>query len=65
MGNPFDVPEAVFLVLKNEAGEHSLWPEFLPVPGGWAVQHGPANRERCLSYVETHWRALRSTQALG
>ncbi|WP_328666140.1 MbtH family protein [Streptomyces sp. NBC_00322] len=51
MTQPFDptgTPEPTHLVLVNTAGARSLWPVFLPVPAGWATEHGPASHEDCL-----------------
>ena len=52
MTNPFDDPDGTFLVLVNDEGQHSLWPAFAAVPGGWAVAHGRDTRQACLDYVE-------------
>ena len=57
--NPFDDAEGVFLVLVNDEGQHSLWPSFAQVPGGWTVAHGPAPRDECVAYVEENWTDLR------
>jgi MbtH protein len=59
MTNPFENPDGVYLVLVNEENQHSLWPEFVPVPAGWRPVHGPADRQACLDYVETNWTDLR------
>jgi MbtH protein len=59
MTNPFDNPDGVFLVLVNHENQHSLWPEFAPVPDGWTRAHGPAPRGECLAYVEREWTDLR------
>lgn len=59
MTNPFDETEARFLVLRNEAGEHSLWPEFADVPDGWAAVLPATSRAECLDYVEREWTDLR------
>ena len=56
---PFDDTEATFQVLVNDHGQHSLWPDFADVPGGWTSVHGPASREDCLDYVTAHWTDLR------
>jgi MbtH protein len=60
--SPFDAdPRAVgtadptHLVLRNAAGEYSLWPAFARVPGGWSRVHGPDSHEGCSAYVEEHW----------
>ncbi|MER5495889.1 MULTISPECIES: MbtH family protein [unclassified Streptomyces] len=57
--NPFDDPEGRFLVLVNDEGQHSLWPSFAEVPGGWTVALGENTREACLDFVGTNWTDLR------
>ncbi|AVH22088.1 MbtH family protein [Nocardia cyriacigeorgica] len=59
MTNPFDDDNAQFYVLINAEGEHSMWPTFATVPGGWTIAHGPAARKACLDYVEAHWLDMR------
>ncbi|GAA0380923.1 protein mbtH [Acrocarpospora corrugata] len=57
--NPFEDPDGVYTVLVNDEGQHSLWPEFVDVPAGWTVVHGPGERQACLDYIETNWTDLR------
>jgi MbtH protein len=57
--NPFDDPDGTFTVLVNDEGQHSLWPDFAPVPDGWTAVHGPAGRQSCLDYVEANWTDMR------
>ncbi|MFJ2587085.1 MbtH family protein [Streptomyces sp. NPDC087538] len=57
--NPFDDPEGRFLVLVNDEGQHSLWPSFAEVPGGWTIALDENGREACLDYIEIHWTDLR------
>jgi len=59
MTNPFDDEGGSFYVLVNDEGQHSLWPEFAPIPQGWKACHGPDNRQACRDYVETHWTDMR------
>jgi len=59
MTNPFDDPNGTFLVLVNDENQHSLWPSFAAVPGGWQVRFGPDNRQNCLDYVEKNWTDMR------
>ncbi|MBB4779097.1 uncharacterized protein YbdZ (MbtH family) [Streptomyces rapamycinicus] len=47
--NPFDDPDAEFLVLVNHEGQYSLWPTFADVPEGWTVDHDKDAREACLA----------------
>lgn len=59
MQNPFDDPDAAFLVLVNEEDQYSLWPAFIPVPAGWVVRHGPDERQECLAYIDANWTDMR------
>jgi len=59
VSNPFDVAEAMYFVLVNEEGQHSLWPVFADVPKGWSAVHGPDDRAGCLDHVNVHWTDLR------
>jgi MbtH protein len=43
----------------NDEGQHSLWPSFAEVPGGWTVVFDENTRQACLEYIETHWTDLR------
>ncbi|TDT42245.1 MbtH protein [Streptomyces sp. BK208] len=57
--NPFDDADGRFLVLVNHEGQHSLWPSFAQVPGGWTVAFEENTRDACLAYVEANWTDLR------
>ena len=59
MSNPFENESGVYVILENGEGQHSLWPEFADVPGGWAVVYGPESRSSCLEYVESNWTDMR------
>lgn len=59
MTNPFEDPDAAYLVLVNDEGQHSLWPVFAAVPEGWNSVFGEASREACLEYIEKNWTDLR------
>lgn len=65
MTNPFEDDSADYFVLVNDEGQHSLWPEFAEIPGGWTAAFGPGNRADCLAYVETHWTDLRPRSLVG
>ncbi|MCX5400295.1 MbtH family protein [Streptomyces sp. NBC_00102] len=59
MANPFDDPEGRFLVLVNEEGQHSLWPEFAQIPPGWTRTLGPADRAACVDHINETWTDMR------
>jgi MbtH protein len=57
--NPFEDPEAKYLVLINDEGQHSLWPVFADVPDGWKVIFGEDGRQECLDFIEKNWTDMR------
>lgn len=57
--NPFDDADGRFLVLVNDEGQHSLWPSFAGVPGGWTTVLEEATRDACLEFIESNWTDLR------
>lgn len=59
MSNPFEDPDALYLVLVNAEGQHSLWPADAAVPAGWSTAHEADSREHCLQYVEEQWTDMR------
>ena len=59
MTNPFENPEGVYVVLVNDEGQHSIWPDFVEVPNGWRVVKTADNRAACLAYVEENWTDMR------
>jgi MbtH protein len=61
MANPFEAELGSYLVLRNDEGQHSLWPGFVGVPAGWRVVSGPDSRAACLAYVERSWTDMRPT----
>ena len=68
--NPFEDPDARFVVVINDEEQHALWPTFVAVPAGWHVVHEEDSRESCLRYVEENWtdirpRSLRERLAAG
>jgi MbtH protein len=57
--NPFEDPDASYVVLVNDEGQHSLWPVLIDVPDGWRVIFGEAGRQECLDFIEESWRDMR------
>jgi MbtH protein len=57
--NPFEDPDAKYLVLINDEGQHSLWPVFADVPDGWEVIFGEDGRQECLDFIEANWTDMR------
>jgi MbtH protein len=59
MTNPFENPDGRYLVLVNDEGQHSLWPNFAAVPAGWTTVFGEDSRQACLDYVTDSWTDMR------
>ena len=59
MANPFEDDNAEYYVLVNDENQHSIWPVFAEIPGGWKAVHGAAARQDCLDYVNEHWTDMR------
>ncbi|MFB9907700.1 MbtH family protein [Allokutzneria oryzae] len=59
LSNPFEDPDASYVVLVNDEGQHSLWPEYLAVPAGWEISFGPRDRASCLDHVNATWLDMR------
>lgn len=65
MTNPFDDEDGRFLVLRNDEGQHSLWPSFIDVPAGWHVVHEEDSRAACLQYIEDNWTDMRPNSLIA
>lgn len=62
--NPFDDATSKFHVLVNDRGQYSLWPEFAPVPDGWATRLTSVTRDDATTYIELHWTGLQPARSL-
>ncbi|MGW2816722.1 MbtH family protein [Streptomyces sp. NPDC001415] len=65
MPNPFEAESDTYLVLANEDGQHSLWPNSLAVPAGWTITHREGTRQACLEYIEQTWKDMRPKSLRG
>jgi MbtH protein len=59
MSNPFEDPDADYVVLVNDEEQYSLWPASSAVPTGWSQVYGADRRPACLEFVERVWTDLR------
>jgi MbtH protein len=65
VASPFDNDEASFVVLINDEGEHSLWPDSKAVPAGWRITFGADSRRNCLEFVDRNWVDLRPASLIA
>ena len=47
--------QRLYIVVKNDENQHSIWACDLPVPAGWIVLGNPATQETCLEYIRVNW----------
>lgn len=59
MTNPFEDENGIYVVLINDEGQYSLWPEWIDVPAGWTIVKQPDNRQACLAYINENWTDMR------
>lgn len=48
-----------FLVVVNDEGQHSIWPDFKPLPAGWRATGFTGLKPDCLAHIATVWTDLR------
>ncbi|QEU99113.1 amino acid adenylation domain-containing protein [Kitasatospora aureofaciens] len=51
-----DVNPGRHAVVRNDDGQHAIWPGDLPLPAGWRQVYGPTGRAQCRAWVERNWR---------
>lgn len=56
--NPFENDSYRFYALRNEEGQHSLWPTFAAVPAGWEIV-AEGTRAEAVDYVSGAWTDMR------
>jgi MbtH protein len=56
----FDRDGETFIVLVNHEEQHSIWPQWKAVPGGWqAVAGVQGDKQTVLEHVERMWTDMR------
>jgi len=59
MTNPFENEEGIYVVLINDEGQYSLWPNDIRIPAGWSIVHPPDQRKTCLDFINENWTDMR------
>lgn len=54
-----DSDEAVFLVVRNEEEQYSIWLADKPIPAGWQADGTSGSRRECLDHIEQVWTDMR------
>lgn len=48
-------PDPDWLVVLNEEGRYSVWPEEQPIPSGWRKTGPVGPKTHCLAWINDHW----------
>jgi uncharacterized protein YbdZ (MbtH family) len=59
MTNPFEDENGKYLVLVNDEGQYSLWPDFSEIPAGWSAVGLRGARKECLDWIRANWTDMR------
>jgi MbtH protein len=59
MVNLLDDGAAAFLVVVNDEGQYSIWPDIIVVPAGWTTVRRADTRQNCLAYINENWTDMR------
>lgn len=66
----WDDETTVFEVVINGEEQYSIWPDYKPIPSGWAIVGRRGSKRECLAYIKEHWidmrpLSLRARQAVA
>lgn len=51
--------DALFLVVKNDEDQYSIWPAGRALPAGWADMGFQGEKQACLDHINTVWTDMR------
>lgn len=53
----FDDESAVFLVVVNDEGQYSIWPQGREIPAGWRDAGFAGSKADCVAHIDATWTA--------
>jgi MbtH protein len=51
--------DTMFIVLRNDEEQYSLWPTGLEIPAGWHKVRDEGTKDECSAYVDEVWTDMR------
>ena len=54
-----DEKSKLYIVLKNNEEQYSLWPKSKKIPAGWEDTGAEGSKETCMAYVDREWVDMR------
>ena len=58
-----DDDDREYHVVRNDAGQYSIWPASHPLPAGWQEEGRSGRKPECLEYVAQVWTDLGTVAA--
>ena len=49
----------IYMVVVNEEGQYSVWPERRSLPNGWKSEGQKGSKDECLAYIDKVWVDMR------
>ena len=57
--NPFEEENETFVVVVNDEGQYSIWPESREIPAGFKSTGKAGKKKECLDHIEETWTDMR------
>ncbi|HNA90302.1 MAG TPA: MbtH family NRPS accessory protein [Anaerolineales bacterium] len=57
--NPFEEENETFVVVVNDEGQYSIWPESREIPAGFKSTGKTGKKKECLDHIEETWTDMR------
>lgn len=54
-----DDDQRIYVVVRNDEEQYSIWPDGREVPPGWSVAGPTGVKRECLEYIERVWTDMR------
>ena len=49
----------IYVVVRNQEEQYSIWPEYRPLPNGWMAVSMKGPKNVCLAYIKEVWKDMR------
>ena len=54
-----ELKQSAFLVVVNDEGQYSIWPEAKEIPLGWKSEGTQDSEQQCLAHIDKAWTDMR------
>jgi MbtH protein len=54
-----DNTDVLYVVVSNDEGQYSIWPDGKVIPAGWVVSSMRASKAACLNFISQTWVDMR------